>query len=44
MFTNFNEFLQTEESLIQCVHGEMQAFMNKEASKFVKPEISIIKG
>eukprot|EP00794_Sanderia_malayensis_P013387 gene13387-14760_t len=38
-FTNFNKFLQTEEPLIQCLHDEMQNFMNKLASKFVKPEI-----
>ena len=38
-FTNFNKFLQTEEPLIQCLHDEMQKFMNKLASKFVKPEI-----
>ena len=25
VFTNFNKFLQTEESLIQCLHGEIQA-------------------
>ena len=37
-FTNFNKFLQTEEPLIQCLHGEIQAFMNKLASKF-QPEI-----
>ena len=38
-FTNFNKLLQMEEPLIQCLHGETQAFMNKLASKFVKPEI-----
>ena len=38
-FTNFNKFLQTEEPLIQCLYDEMQTFMNKLASKFVKPEV-----
>ena len=38
-FKNFNKFLQTEEPLIQCLHDEMQKFMNKLASKFVKPKI-----
>ena len=38
-FTNFNKFLQTEELLIQCLYDEMQTFMNKFASKFVKPKV-----
>ena len=38
-FTNFNKFLQTGEPLIQCLHGDMEAFMNKLTSKFIKPEI-----
>lgn len=38
-FTNFNKFLQTEEPLIQCLYDEVQQFMNKLASKFVKPEV-----
>ena len=37
-FTNFNKFLQTEEALIQYLHGQIQSFMNKLASKFIKPE------
>ena len=38
-FTNFNKFLQTEEPLIHCLHAEMQTFMNKLASKFIKPDV-----
>ena len=38
-FTNFHKLLQTEEPLIQCLHGETQPFMNKLASKFLKSEI-----
>ena len=38
-FTNFDKLLQTEEPLIQCLHGETQPFMNKLASKFLKSEI-----
>ena len=38
-FTNFDKFLQLEEPLIEYLHGKMQVFMNKLASKFVKPEI-----
>ena len=37
-FTNFNKFPQTEEPLIYCLHAEMQTFMNKLASKFIKPD------
>ena len=37
-FTNFNKLLQTEEPMIQCLHGEIQVFMNKLASKF-QPEM-----
>ena len=39
VFTNFNKFLQTEEPLVQCLYDEMQQFMNKLASKFIKPEV-----
>ena len=28
-FTNFKNVLQTHERLIQCLHGKMQASMNK---------------
>ena len=38
-FTNFNKFPQTEEPLIHCLHAEMQTFMNKLASKFIKPDV-----
>ena len=38
-FTNFNKFLQTEEPLIQCLYDQIQSFMNKLASKFIKPEV-----
>ena len=31
--------MHTEESLIQCLYDEMQTFMNKFASKFLKPEV-----
>ena len=36
-FTNFNKFLQREEPLISSVYYHMQTFMNKLASKFIKP-------
>ena len=38
LFTNFNRFLQKEERLVYLLHEEMQKFMNKLASRFVKPE------
>ena len=38
-FTNFNKFLQREDPLIYLTHGFMNNFMNKLASKFVKPEV-----
>ena len=38
-FTNFNKFLQTEEPLIHCLHDQMQSFLHKLASKFVKHDI-----
>ena len=34
----FTNFIQTEEPLIHCLHAEMQTFMNKLASKFIKPD------
>ena len=37
-FTNFNKFLQREDLLIYCLHGEIQNFMRKLACKFIKPE------
>ena len=37
--TNFNKFLQTDEPLIQCLYDQIQSFMNKLASKFIKPEV-----
>lgn len=40
-FTNFNKFLWTEEPLIQCLYDQIQSFMNKLASKFIKPEVVI---
>ena len=39
LFTNSNTFLQTEEPLIQCLYDQIQRFMNKLASKFIKPEV-----
>ena len=38
-FTNFNKFLQTEEPLIHCLHEQMQSFLHKLASKFVKHDV-----
>ena len=38
-FTNFNQFLQREDSLIYLLNSQMNQFMNKLASKFVKPEV-----
>ena len=38
-FTNFNQFLQKEEPLVYLLHEEMQKFMKKLASQFVKPEV-----
>ena len=40
-FTNFKRFLWTEEPLIQCLYDQIQSFMNKLASKFIKPEVVI---
>ena len=39
MFTNFSKFLQTEEPLIQFLYDEIQSFMNKLTSKFIKLEV-----
>ena len=39
LFTNFNRFFQKEEPLVYLLHEEMQKFMNKLASRFVKPEV-----
>ena len=38
-FTNFNKLLQKEEPLIYTLHDAQQRFMNKLASRFVKPEV-----
>ena len=38
-FTNFNKFLQTDEPLIQFLYGQIQSFINKLASKLIKPEV-----
>ena len=38
-FTNFNTFLQTEERLIYSIYDHIQTFMNKLASKFIKPNV-----
>ena len=35
----FQASLPTEEPLIHCLHAEMQTFMNKLASKFIKPDV-----
>ena len=37
--TNFKRFLQKEEPLVYLLHEEMQKFMKKLASRFVKPEV-----
>ena len=39
MFTNFTKFLRTEEPLIQFLHDQIQSFMNKLTSKFIKLEV-----
>ena len=39
LFMNFNLFLQKEEPLVSLLHEEIQKFMNKLASPFVKPEV-----
>ena len=38
-FTNYNKFLQREDPLIYLTHSFMNNFMNKLATKFVKPEV-----
>ena len=38
-FNSFNKFLRTEEPLIQCLCDQIQSFMNKLTSKFIKPEV-----
>ena len=38
-FINFNKLLQKEEPLIYTLHDAQQRFMNKLASRFVKPEV-----
>ena len=38
-FPNFNTFLQTEERLIYSIYDHIQTFMNKLASKFIKPNV-----
>ncbi|CAB4014767.1 ATP-dependent DNA helicase [Paramuricea clavata] len=38
MFTNFNRFLQREDPLLYLMNEQMEVFMSKLASKFVKPE------
>ena len=39
VFTNFSKFLRTEEPLIQFLYDEIQSFMNKLTSKFIKLEV-----
>ena len=39
MFTNFTKFLRTEEPLIQFLYDQIQSFMNKLTSKFIKLEV-----
>ena len=39
LFTNFNGFLQKEELIVNLLHEEMQKFMNKLATRFVKSEV-----
>ena len=39
LFTNFNQFPQKEEPLVYLLHEVMQKFMNRLASRFVKPEV-----
>ena len=41
VFTNFNKLLQSEEPLIYLLHDFQQKFMNKLATKFIKPEVII---
>ena len=38
VFTTFNKMLQSEEPLIYLLYKRQQRFMNKLASKFVKPD------
>ena len=38
-FTNFNQFLQREDPLIYLAYDHMNRFMNKLASKFIKPDV-----
>ena len=38
MFTKFNRFLQREDPLLYLMNTQMEAFMQKLAAKFVKPE------
>ena len=38
-FTKFNKFLQREEPLIYSIYDHMQTFMNKLASKLIKPNV-----
>ena len=38
-FTNFNQFLQHEDPLIYLAYDHMNRFMNKLASKLIKPDV-----
>ena len=38
-FTNFNEFLQREESLVCSIFDHMQTFMKKLANKFIQSNV-----
>ena len=38
-FTNFNKFLQREDPLVYNLHDKQQRFMDKLASRFVKPQV-----
>ena len=38
-FTNSNRFLQIKETLVHCLHKELQKFMNKLATKFIKSKL-----
>ena len=41
IFTNFNKFLQREEPLIHILKGQIQIFLSKLCSKFIKPAYKI---
>lgn len=41
IFTDFNKFLQREEPLIHILKGQIQIFLSKLCSKFIKPAYKI---